>query len=188
MKTITSFICAFFLFIFITGALAQDQEHAWQEYMTPGPVHKAMAETAGDWNAVLTMWMDSTKPPQKYDLAAKYEMILGGRYLQQTVSGNMGGMPYEGMMILGYDNARRIFTAVWYDNFGTGTTVSTGNYDNTDSTLTLEGTMVDPVSGNDIKFREYMKIVDNDNQIITMYSLNGEKETKTMEIVLSRKS
>jgi hypothetical protein len=155
--------------------------------MTPGSVHQMMAESAGEWTSEITMWMNPTQSPLKSDVSCSNEMIMGGRYLKSSQKGNMMGMPFEGMMLLGYDNAKKIFTAVWYDNFGTGTTVSTGTYNDQDSTLTLNGAMVDPATGNDIKYRETMKFIDKDHQILTMYVNQDNQEFKNMEQVLTRK-
>jgi hypothetical protein len=47
-------------------------------------------------------------------------MILGGRYQQSMIKGNMMGMPFEGMGLLGYDNAQKLFYSTWVDNMGTG--------------------------------------------------------------------
>lgn len=182
--------CTIFVFLLFLSApriFAQDQQEAWQNYMTPGPVHQMMAESAGEWTYQVTIWMDPSQPPQKMEGSCTYEMILGGRYLKSTHKSNMMGMPYEGMMLLGYDNAKKEFTEVWYDNFGTGTSIFTGKYSDQDSTLHLTGTMVDPATGKDMKYREDMKIIDKDNQIMTMYAVQDDKEIKNMEQVLTRK-
>ena len=187
MKTTACTIFVFLLLISVPKSFAQDQQEAWKNYMTPGMVHQMMAESAGEWNSEVTMWMDPSKPPQKVIGSCTNEMILGGRYLKSSQKGDMMGMPFEGMMLLGFDNAKKEFTGVWYDNFGTGTSVSTGTYNSQDSTLTLNGTMVDPATGNDIKYSETMKFLDKDNQIMNMYVLQNGQEYKNMEQVLTRK-
>lgn len=185
MRTV---ICTMFIFLlFISQLSAQDQQQAWQNYMTPGPVHKMMAESTGEWTSELTMWNDPSQPPQKYEVSSTSEMIMGGRYLKSMHKGKMMDMPFEGMMLLGYDNAKKEFTSVWYDNFGTGTTIATGTYNDPDSTVTLTGTMVDPATGKDIKYREIIKFVDKDDQVLTMFIRNGDKEYKNMEQIFTRK-
>jgi hypothetical protein len=186
MKTTICTTFTILLILTVSTVFAQDQE-AWNNYMTPGPVHQMMAESAGEWNSSVTMWMDPAQPPQKIDGTCTNEMIMGGRYLKSSQKSTMMGMPFEGMMLLGFDNAKKEFTSVWYDNMGTGTIISTGTYNNQDSTLTLLGTMVDPSTGKDVKCRETMKFIDKDNQILTMYVMQDGKEIKNMEQVLTRK-
>jgi len=182
-------LCTIFVFLFVLSATklyAQDQE-AWKSYMTPGSVHQMMAESSGEWNSSITMWADPSQPPQKMDGSCTNEMIMGGRYLKLSYKSTMMGMPFEGMMLLGFDNAKKEFTSVWYDNMGTGTSVSTGTYNSQESTLTLMGIMFEPTTGKDVKYRETMKFVDKDNQIMTMYVMQDGKEFKNMEQILTRK-
>jgi hypothetical protein len=186
MKAFFCTILVLVLFVSITKVYGQDQE-AWKNYMTPGPVHQMMAESVGDWDSQLTMWMDSSQGPQTFDVSCTNEMILGGRYLRMVAKGSMMNMPFEGMMLLGFDNMKKEYTSVWYDNMGTGTTIGTGRYNEADSTLTLSGTMVDPSSGNDIKYRETLKFVDKDKQIMDMYLQADGREFKNMEQVFTRK-
>jgi len=42
--------------------------------------------------------------------------------------------------------------------------------------------MVDPANGKDIPVREVMKIIDDNNQTMEMYSMANGKEFKAMEI------
>jgi Protein of unknown function (DUF1579) len=46
-------------------------------------------------------------------------MILGGRYQQSTTKGSFNNMPFEGISLLGYDNAKKVFMNSWVDNMGT---------------------------------------------------------------------
>lgn len=38
---------------------------AWMTYMTPGDMHKMLAESEGEWNEDITMWMAPGAPPLK---------------------------------------------------------------------------------------------------------------------------
>ncbi len=37
----------------------------WQDFMTPGDLHKWMAKTNGTWEGEVTQWMDPKAPPTK---------------------------------------------------------------------------------------------------------------------------
>ncbi|MEO5892985.1 MAG: DUF1579 domain-containing protein [Ferruginibacter sp.] len=187
MKKSFLLICIFTAFC-VSGVSAQsDPEKAWQNYMTPGEVHKMMALSDGEWNEEVTMWMDPSAPPTKAIATAKNEMILGGRYQLTKSKGTMMGMPFEGMSIVGYDNAKKIFTTTWVDNFGTGTMTLEGTWDSQTKSITSKGKAVDPGTGKDMLIREVMKFIDNDTQEMTMYETRDGKEIKTMEIKMTRK-
>jgi hypothetical protein len=115
-------------------------------------------------------------------------MILGGRYQQSTHKGTFEGMPFEGMSIVGYDNAKKKFYSTWVDNMGTGIMYLEGTYDPATKTTTYTGKQVDPMTGQDMEIRETFTIVDDNTHMLTMYmTAPGGKEFKTMEIRFTRK-
>jgi hypothetical protein len=180
--------------VFSIGSLyAQDQQaaaaaaqKAWMEYMTPGPGQKVMAESAGEWKYKMKMWMDPNGDPMVTEGTSSGEMILGGRYLKMVYKGTAMGMPFEGWMILGYDNTTHEVTSVWYDNFGTGTSIAKGTYDAASKTLTLQGSSVDPTTGKDAPYKQTIQSVSKDKQIMINYMISDKKEVKSMEVELSR--
>ena len=87
--------------------MTPEQQKAWTEYMTPGKYHEMLAKTAGEWKTVSKWWMDPSKEANISEGTAVNEMIMGGRYLKSTNSGMMEGMPFEGLAIQGYDNAKK---------------------------------------------------------------------------------
>jgi hypothetical protein len=191
------------LFVLITAMLfafsssyvfAQEEESgmnnaemmkAWQESMTPGPMHEMLAHRIGEWKAEVTMWMDPTQPPEVSEAKTVTESILGGRYFKSTHTGNMMGMPFEGYELSGYDNVKKKFFSIWLDNMGTGFMTSEGTYDESSKTLTLTGQMTEPM-GATMNVREVIMTPDNDNSTFEMFVEQGGKEMKTMEIKYTR--
>lgn len=186
-------VLSLFLFSSVNLLIAQDDEmgmdpemmKAWQESMTPGPMHELLARSVGEWKAEVTMWMDPNQPPTTSEATTVCESILGGRYFKSTHTGIMMGMPFEGYEISGYDNVKKKFFNVWLDNMGTGIMLSEGLYDEASKTFTYSGTMTEPM-GNDMMVHEVIKVIDNDNTIFEMYMDEGGKEMKTMEIKYTR--
>jgi hypothetical protein len=189
MKKLTLSVMALLLLAVTTGIKAQDDAmmKAWQAYMTPGDVHKMIAKSDGAWNSEVTTWMKPGAPPEKSKSVCENKMILGGRYQQSTHKGTMMGMPFEGMSLLGYDNAKKTFTSTWIDNMGTGIMVMDGTWDDATKTINFKGKCVDPTTGKDMDVREVFKLVDDNNQFLEMYCTTEGKEMKTMEIKFSRR-
>ena len=48
------------------------------------------------------------------------------------------------------------------------------------------GSESDPMTGKETKVRQTIKIIDNNTQVMEMFSLTGGKEVKTMEIKVKR--
>ena len=162
--------------------------NAWKEYMTPGEAHKMMANEEGNWNCDMTFWMGPDAPPQKETLSCEIKMILDGRYQQSTYTGNMMGMPFEGISTVAYDNATNEYVSTWIDNMGTGMMVLRGTFNGNTRTTTLNGTMVDPVTKTVKEVRELYDIVDENTRKMQMFETpKGGKKYKSMEIILTRK-
>ncbi len=179
--------------LFAVASIAQTKDEAamqkaWEEYMTPGKVHKMLAMDDGTWNEEMTMWMAPGAEPVKNRMTAENRMILGGRYQQSKHSGDFMGMPFEGISTVGYDNASGKMISTWIDNMGTGILYMVSDYDGKSKSMVFHGTAVDPMTKKEKKVREVYTMVDENTRRIEMFDTapNG-KEYKSMEIIMTRK-
>jgi len=162
---------------------------AWENFMTPGDMHKWMAKWDGTWSAEVSTWMGGPEaPPEKSTATVTNKMILNGLYQTSDYSGTMMGQPFMGHAMLAYDNAKKQFVNTWIDNMGSGVVVMTGTLDPNSNTLSLKGTQTNPVTGKDAMLREEIKYVDDNTQMMTMWGedMSG-KEVKFMEANMKRK-
>ena len=167
---------------------ASAEEKALMSYMTPGKMHEMLAKSTGVWTEAVTMWMSHDAPPMKSNMTTMNRMVMGNRYLQGMHRGNFNSMAFEGISTVGYDNAKNIFMSTWIDNMGTGIMYMEGKWNEVSKSIEFNGTMVDPMSGTDMKIRQIMKFVDDNNQLLQMYATpKGGKEYKSMEIKYSKK-
>ena len=193
MKKLFALLILFTLAFSFNTTFAQEEGEAmdpammqaWQESMTPGPMHEMLASRVGTWKAEVKMWMDPSQPPSTSEATTVCEAMLGGRYFKSTHTGMMMGMPFEGFEISGYDNVKKEFFNVWIDNMGTGIMVSTGTYDEATKTLTFTGKMTEPM-GTEMSVREVITAPDKDHSTFEMYMDMGGQEVKNMEINYTR--
>lgn len=190
MKKLTFYVVAALLLATTSQVHAQDDAmmKAWQAYMTPSDVHKMIAKDNGTWDEDVTMWMAPGAKPVKSKSTCENTMIMGGRYQKSVHKGTMMGMPFEGLGLLAYDNAKKVFVSNWIDNMGTGMMNMEGKWDETTKSITFLGKCVDPVTGKDMKIRQVMQITDDNHQMMEMYCTTDGKEMKTMEIKMTRKN
>jgi hypothetical protein len=188
MKKTFAFISLFILAISIKVIAQNDTAgmKAWQDYMTPGDVHKMIAKYDGNWKEDVTFWMQPGAPPTKTTSTSVTEMILGGRYQQSKTTGDMMGTPFEGFSLLGYDNMKKVFTSTWMDNFGTGTLTCEGTWDDATKTITFTGKEFDPMSNKEMSIKETLQFVDDDTQKFESYNESPKGEFKMMEITYTR--
>jgi hypothetical protein len=165
-----------------------DPMKAWQDYMTPGPMHKMLAKETGTWEAEVTQWMDPTAPPNKMKATNVVTMSMNGLFQIGNFSTTMMGMPMTGQSIVGYDNAKKVFVLTWFDNLGSGMVRMTGNYDEATKTISMKGTQTDPMTGKDSDIREEIKWHDENSYTMAMYGAGMDgKEMKFMEGTFKRK-
>jgi Protein of unknown function (DUF1579) len=160
----------------------------WQDYMTPGDVHKMMASWDGTWTGEVTMWMYPGAPEQKSTSTAVNKMVFNGLYQQSTHTGDMMGMPFNGLSTVAYDIHKKEFMSTWIDNMGSGIMLLKGPWDDATKSITLKGKMTDPGTKADCDVRETFQIIDDKTQEMKMYiTMPDEKEFNTMQIKYTRK-
>lgn len=161
---------------------------AMEASMTPGSEHASLAETVGTWNLSMTFWMDPNAPPQTGTGTAERKMILGGRVLEERVTSEMMGAPFEGIGYTGYDNVTGEWWSTWMDNHSTGMMLSKGTWDEETHTSTWKGEMSDPMAGAKTPMKIVVRHEGPDKEVSEFYAPGpeGEKMVKTMEIVYER--
>src|SRR6478736_3940597 len=159
----------------------------YKQLGTPGEPHKLFASLAGSWTTTTKEWMEPGNPPTESTGSAEMKMLLDGRFLYQEYNGQMMGQPFSGIGIDAYDNMTKKYRTVWMDSMGTGFFIMEGTASADGKTITLHGSHPEP-NGGKMTPRAVWKIVDNNSQTFDMYGAHkGDKETKMMEIVYTRK-
>lgn len=160
----------------------------WQDYMTPGEMHKMMASWNGNWEGDVTYWMMPGEPEQKSKSSNVNKMILNGLYQQSDHTGEMMGMPFAGQSLVGYDVHRNEFVNTWVDNMGSGIMFMRGPWDAATKTITLKGKMVDPGTKQDVDVKQTYTIIDENTHEMKMFMPTPDgKEFQTMNIRYTRK-
>lgn len=159
---------------------------AYMEKMKPGPAHALLGQLAGDWTYTMTSY-ENPEQPMKLTGESTKTMMMGGRYLEESLAGEMMGMPFKGMGITGYDNVSNEFQSVWFDNMSTALMMSEGTYQE-GGPIVLTGTWTDPMSGETKNIKMVTTIVDK-NKHTFKYLMDGPdgKEMTMMEIDYIRK-
>ena len=162
---------------------------AMKERGTPGAAHQVFAPLAGAWTYTGQMWMDPKAPPEPMTGASTNVLINEGRFLKQEITGQIPNMPpFSGTGLLGYDNIRKEYQMVWYDNMSTGIMISTGQYDPAAKSITFKGDFSCPMTGEAHRqMRDVWTITDADHTVYESYMSGPDgKEFKSMEIQYTR--
>lgn len=161
---------------------------AWSKAATPGDFHAFFAKKAGKWQLDGKMWMSPDAEPVTSTYECSAEMIMGGRYLKEEMSGMSMGMPYEGMGITGYDNVTGLVTTTWFDNMGTVTSIFQGEYETPGEPLHLKGELTDPFTKEKMQVRVVTTFISDNESMFEYYGsmMAGMPEMKLMELHYKR--
>jgi Protein of unknown function (DUF1579) len=173
------------------SAAPTDPKELWAAYMrlaTPTENHRALEPMIGRFRATTKSWMEPDSEPEEMHGTMENRWILGGRFVQGKLESQMNGMPFEGVLTLGFDNGKHRYVATWIDNMGTGMMpVMEGTADPSGRVITFTGTVDDPVQMKPLHVRETWTIKSRDEHDFEMWVKEGDgAEFKSLEIVYTR--
>jgi hypothetical protein len=156
----------------------------FEKHATPGEAHKKLEPWVGTWTYEAKFYMAPGAPPMEMKGETKTVWIMGGRFLQEEVT----GPEFKGMSIIGYDNNSKKYVATWIDSMSTSIAHMTGEFDASGKVFTWHHTDYDPVFGQKVKMRDVTKIESPDKHLMEFYkTMPDGKEMKSGEIVSTRK-
>ena len=190
-------VVAITLLVAAGAALAQDSAapsgdqqaimEAYQRAATPGPQHANLAAMAGEFTLTLKSFNEPGAEPEVSTGTATRKMVLGGRYLEETVQASVMGQPFEGRGLTGYDNVTRTWWGAWIDSMSTGIMITSGSWDEEAGVGSFEGEYNDPVSGELQSSRSVIRRLPNGDELMEMYMTTAFGEVKAMEILYQRR-
>lgn len=187
-----------FSLLMTMGVLANDQKNGkpmsheemmevYAKLATPGEPHKLFASLTGSWITKTKEWMDPQKPAVESTGSADIKLLLGGRFLQQEITGSMHGKPYSGIWTVAYDNLLKQYISTWIDTMSTQIFMMNGTASADGKIITLTGRHAE-VGGGYMTHRAIWKIVNSDVQEFIMYGTHqGGDEMKMLEVIYTRK-
>ncbi len=167
----------------------QKAMEAWMASMQPGKPHEFLKQFVGEWNTTTRIWMAGPgSPPMESAGTASFSLVFGGRFLKQESTGQMMGMPMEGLGFTGYDNNRKLYFSSWIDSLSTGFYINSGNLDQTGTILTQFGTMDEPMTGEIGKMVKYVtRVADADTVVFEIQEVLYGDPFTVVQIEYKRK-
>lgn len=161
---------------------------AMEKYATPGPEHAKLKALAGSWDVKVTFWMDPKAKPEEFTGKTEFKSLLGDRYIMQEFSGTVMGMPFNGIGLVGYNNALKKYEQVWIDSMSTGFITGAGAADK-EGTITFAQQSTNPLKNRIDKGKDVWRIEGDKKIVSEMWGPppKGGREYKMMEIVYTRK-
>ncbi len=153
----------------------------------PGAPHAELAKGVGSFEVTGRQWPSPGAPPEPVRATAQTRMAMDGRLLIQEFQSEFAGMPFEGMMLMGFDNVAKEYWTVWVDNFGTGCMVSRGR-EGPDGRIELKGSVRDVMTPGGRPFRSTTWDRGDGTSVFAMYdSLKDGSEYQVMELIYTKR-
>ena len=163
-----------------------------------GKEHAQLAKAAGKWDITVKIWgMGPAAPPMVSKGTAEIESIHDGKFIKETLKydmvmpdadGNMGTKTVTGFSIMGYNNFRKLYETVYFDNISTSFIQMSGTSPPGSNKVFLYGLMDEPMLdmvGRTIK--AVATAVSDDKHLFELYDLAAGENYKVIEIEYVRK-
>lgn len=152
----------------------------------PGPEHKVLEASVGNWKTVSKAWMGPGEP-QISEGSASYEMILGGRFQVGRFHGSMMGMPFEGYGVTGYNKMTKSYEGYWMDTMGTMMyPMPKGTWDEASKTLSFDVVWPEAMTGGTAPYTLATKFDGADKMVFTITGTHEGKTAPMMEVTYNR--
>ena len=158
-----------------------------QKVMQPGEHHKALERFIGKWDTETRFFMGGQPtPPEKGTTETSW--LMEGRWIQLKSKGTLMGMPFESLMIMGYDNFKKSYVTSFVSSFDTAMVCSEGDMNRDGTALLTYGTLDDYTTGElDKMVKSVWRFESEDKIVWEFHDLPiGETNTKVMDITSTR--
>lgn len=166
----------------------KEMQEAMAEAGRIAPEHIELAKNlTGEWTAECKSWMG---PDQKDAMVsagkARFEPIMGARFIRQNFEGNFGGQSFKGEGTIGFHKMAKKYQSTWIDNMTTGTMLSEGTK-NEKGEIVFNDDYTCPMDGTHKTGKSVMRFVDKNHMTFEMWSNTSDGQSfKAMEINYTR--
>ena len=160
---------------------------AFMKANQPGEHHAHLKPFVGTFDVEMEVVAAPGAPPDKSKGRQTAQMILDGRYLQSTYSGDMMGMKFTGLSLMGYDLQKKKYFNAWADSMSTALLVFEGSCDPAGKVFTFTGEYDDPMTKRKSKVRHVTTVVTPDKHTFEWFEVGeGGKEHRMMLATYTR--
>jgi hypothetical protein len=162
---------------------------AMESAMDPGEGQKRLEFMVGTFDVKIRTWVDPSKPPIESTAASVATWVLGKRFVQQMLTGYVGGEPWQGIGYAGFDNVSKTYVATYMDSGSTGMEWFTGAMDADGKAAKLTATTHDAITLKPVKAEMRLGIAANGDHTTSLWQTDaGGKMVKVMELQYTRRN
>ncbi|HJU83504.1 MAG TPA: DUF1579 family protein [Holophagaceae bacterium] len=150
------------------------------------PHHESMKALEGTWDAEIRS-VGTGSPEQVSKGTETVKLVSGGLWAAVELRADVGGVPYEGHGLLGYDPAARKHVGAWVDSMATTMGSSSGRCDGQCRRIVFYYRGPDR-TGRVTDFKEVAEVIDADHRTMELSCKDRKgRFVKTMTIAYTRR-
>jgi hypothetical protein len=163
MKLI-SCLASFGLLVFTSRAGTQEEP----VLAKAGAKHALLKDFEGTWDVTGKFWPEKDGPPLEGKFTQTAKLRCNGLWLIYSTQGELGGKPYEGHGVMGWNEQKGKYVDTYVDVRSDSLDTFEGTWDDATKTLTLtwEGVSAE---GAPLRFKTTAELKDPDTQVMTSY-------------------
>lgn len=158
-----------------------------EEWGVPGAYHHALARMAGTWDVKVTFQTGSVPAARELHAEAVIQQTMGELYLEENLSGGPREHPYRAHGVTGFNRVSGRVESVWFDNASTALQSYSGEMTLPGDKFVMRGKTTDPTTKQTVDTRCDVKILSEDEFVVTDYQVVGGQNRKVMERLYTRK-
>lgn len=164
--------------VFVLGSVAFGQQYEAKAE------HAILKKDVGTWNASMKLWAGSSEPIEAK--AMEVNKMVGDLWVSSHFEGDVFGQKFTGSGTFGFDPDKKKFVGSWVDSSNPYSSHMEGTYDAKTKTMTMLTKGKDP-AGATTEGKNVQVYKDENTRIFTMYTKQGDRFVKVMEITYTRK-
>ena len=154
----------------------------------PGKEHQLLKQMEGSWEALIKTPGEPGKGAMEFKGSETCKLSHNGLWLIEDFKADLGGQPFTGHGVYGYDPAKKKYVGVWVDSMQDFLGQNEGQFDSSGKVWTMTMDSKDP-SGKAMKIKMVTEFKDKDHHTFTMSAPGeGGKEMAIMTIEYTRKA
>ncbi len=153
---------------------------------TPGAFHEHLHRKIGNWTTVTKMWSAPGTDPVVSESTSTIEPVYDGLFIRERTMGSMGGAPFTGEGLMGYDNAAKQFHSIWFDSMSSGMYWAVGECRKDCRVMEFHGSGSDPITGGVLHYRYVQTDLGDDGFVFEIFQQADGSEWRVMETHYTR--
>jgi hypothetical protein len=152
---------------FVVIVLAWVAALSAQEAPKPTREHRLLQDLVGEWESESEAILEPGKPPMK-SKGTESVRAVGPFWIMAENRGDAFGMPFTGVLTLGYDATKKKPLATWIDSMNSHLVSYDGTLNEAGNILTLTTEVANPALGGKLtKAKDVIEIKSKDHKVLT---------------------